>query len=174
MKPRIGVSRCLLGENVRYDGMNKYEPEVITRLKEKFEIVGICPEVEAGMSTPRPPARVEGNVFTPRFVFIESGEDATFQLMNFSVERLKYFKTEPVYGYFFKKGSPSCDVNGMNLYSREGETVSMTKGLFARSFTEMFPSAPVADEADLTTHIGLEKFISAVKHYYMEKTGEVL
>ncbi|XPV77239.1 MAG: DUF523 domain-containing protein [Desulfovibrio sp.] len=168
MKPRIGVSRCLLGENVRYNGGNRYEAEAILALRDEFELVGICPEVEAGMPTPRPPARVEGTVFNPRFVFIESGEDATFQLMNYSVDRFETMVRVPLFGYFFKKGSPSCDVNGVNLFTREGEVVTQTKGLFAGRFTELFPHAPVADEHDLSTKVGRDKFIAAVHAYYQD------
>ncbi len=168
--PCIAVSRCLLGERVRYDGGHKHAAALVARLSRSCRLLGVCPEVEAGLTVPREPAHVGGDPLSPRFVDNVSGRDHTFRLMSRVEERLRRFEREPVFGYVFKSGSPSCAaVTMVSVFDGQGRRSGRSFGLMARAFRARFPSVPVADERLLEYPGELERFLAAVQRLAWEK-----
>ena len=154
-KLKIGVSSCLLGEPVRYNGEHKRNQTVIDLLGDEFEAVPVCPEVEMGMGTPREPVHIlSGN---ERLVGVESGKDWTEAMHSFNSEKLEELARLNLSGFIFKTRSPSCGIQAV-----DPETSETTSGLFARAFMKHFPNIPVIDEELLQDKQAREKFISLV------------
>lgn len=163
-KPLVAVSRCLLGERVRYDGRHKLAREIVSRLSGSCRLLGICPEVEAGLPVPREPAHVGGTPLWPRFVDNLSGRDHTFQVMSQVELLLQRMEREPVFGYVFKSGSPSCAaVTRVPVFNSQGRSAGRSFGLMALAFRTRFPEVPVADERLLADPDELERFLAAVQ-----------
>lgn len=163
-KIRIAVSRCILGDRVRYDGRVKHYPQILEHLSRHFDLVGVCPEVEGGLPTPRPAAHVEGSCLNPRFVEHTTGRDHTFRIMQWARPRLEAFRKDPVFGYVFKSGSPSCAaVRPVPVFDGQGNIIGRSRGIFAHAFALEFPGVPLADELDLQYAANREQFIELVK-----------
>jgi len=150
MKPRIGISACLLGQTVRYDGGHKHAPALVDALAVRVELVPVCPEVGAGMSVPRPPLHVIGTPATPRLVAIESGDDWTDRMQRFIELELRRLGDLAVCGFVFKSRSPSCGTRDIPISGA---------GLFARAFAREFANLPVADETELADPDGRARFV---------------
>ena len=105
---RVGVSACLLGEPVRYDGRHKRDAFLTDVLGKHVEWVPVCPELEVGMGVPRESVRLEGDVDAPRMVGVRSRIDHTAAMRRFAAERVRQLAALDLQGYVFKKGSPSC------------------------------------------------------------------
>jgi len=162
---RIGVSRCLLGEEVRYDGGHKRDRFLTDVLGRYVEWVPICPEVEAGLGTPREPMRLVGDPQHPRLVTIKRGIDHTHALETMTTNRIETLKKLDLSGYVFKKGSPSCGIERVRLYNEDGMAGRKGVGLFARAFIEQFPLIPVEEEGRLYEPTLRENFIERVFCY---------
>lgn len=162
---RIGVSRCLLGEEVRYDGGHRRDRFLTDVLGRYVEWVPICPEVEAGLGTPREPMRLIGDPQHPRLVTIESGIDHTHALETMTTNRIEKLKKLDLSGYVFKKGSPSCGIERVRLYNEQGMPSRKGVGLFARAFMKQFPLTPVEEEGRLCDPTLRENFIERVFCY---------
>ena len=162
---RIGVSRCLLGEEVRYDGGHKRDRFLTDVLSRYVEWVPICPEVEAGLGTPREPMRLVGDPQHPRLVTIESGIDHTHALETMITNRIETLKKLDLSGYIFKKGSPSCGIERVRIYNEHGMHSRKGIGLFARAFMKQFPLTPVEEEGRLCDPTLRENFIERVFCY---------
>ena len=104
---RLGISRCLLGEAVRFDGGHKRDSFLTDLLGRYVEWVPVCPEVEAGLGTPREAMRLIGDPANPRLVTIKSGKDHTQALNEMSANRLRELDRLDLSGFVFKKDSPS-------------------------------------------------------------------
>ncbi len=160
-KLKIGVSSCLLGENVRYNGEHKRDATVIDLLGQRFEAVPVCPEVELGMGVPREPVWLVANdAFSVRMVGAESGKDWTQAMVAFNCKKLEALRQENLRGFIFKSRSPSCGTGAVPLHG-EPEKKS-TSGLFARAFMKYFPHIPVIDEDRLQDEKAREDFIARV------------
>lgn len=162
---RIGVSRCLLGELVRYDGGHRRDPFLTDVLGQYVEWVPICPEAEAGMGTPREPMQLVGDPRKPRLVTIETGRDMSKSLDLYTERKLVLLEQEDVSGYIFKKNSPSCGIGQVPVINRQGKQVRTGIGLFARAFMKRFPLAPVEDEGRLGDPAIRENFVERVFCY---------
>ena len=162
---RIGVSRCLLGEEVRYDGGHKLDRFLTDVLGRYVEWVPICPEVEAGLGTPREAMRLLGLPQHPRLVTIKNGTDHTRALETMAANRIEELKRLDLAGYVFKKGSPSCGIERVRIYNEEGVVSRNGVGLFARAFIEQFPLIPVEEEGRLCDSTLRENFIERVFCY---------
>ena len=162
---RIGVSRCLLGEEVRYDGGHKRDPFLTDVLGRYVEWVPICPEVEAGLGAPREAMRLVGTPQHPRLVTIKSRIDHTRALETMATSRIEDLKELDLSGYVFKKGSPSCGIERVRIYNEEGMPGRNGVGLFARAFIEQFPLIPVEEEGRLCDSTLRENFIERVFCY---------
>ncbi len=162
---RIGVSRCLLGELVRYDGGHKRDSFLTEVLGRYVEWVPICPEAEAGMGTPREPMQLVADPRRPRLITIETGRDMTNSLAHFTGRKLASLEQDDVSGYIFKKNSPSCGIEQVPVINRQGRRLRTSVGLFAQAFMERFPLVPVEDEGRLSDPAIREHFIERVFSY---------
>lgn len=169
---RIGISSCLLGEPVRYDGGHKRNDDILKAFGRRFTFVPVCPEVEAGMGVPRETLRLIGAPASPRLVTTQTGVDHTDRLLTFARERVRQLEALDLSGYIFKSRSPSCGVEGVEVYSGGEEPSQEGRGLFARVLTEHFPGMPVAEERRLSDSALREAFIERVLRFHKSKRKE--
>jgi len=163
---RLGISRCLLGERVRYDGGHKRDRFLTEVLSRHVEWVPICPEVEAGFGTPREAMRLEGGSRAPLLIAIDSRRNMTEPMMRLAQRKGNELEEADLSGYVFKKDSPSCGVDHVRVFDRRGTARRSGVGLFARSFIERFPLIPVEDEGRLSDPMIREHFIERVFCYH--------
>src|SRR6266508_5744874 len=163
--PRIGISQCLLGDNVRYDGGHKRDSVLIEALGRYVEWVPVCPEVEIGLGTPREPMRLVGDPRSPRLVTLTSGIDHTEAMERFSHRRICELEALDLSGYVFKASSPSCGIREVPLLNAQGEDTSSGVGLFAQAFMEHFPDMPVEEESHLHDPQAIENFLARARAY---------
>ena len=163
-KLKLGVSSCLLGESVRYNGEHKRDSTVIDLLGQQFEAVPVCPEVELGMGVPREPVRLVANdASSERMVGSESGKDWTQAMVDFNSIKLEALRQQNLSGFIFKSRSPSCGPGNVLLHHEQEK--SLTAGLFAHALMQYFPSLPVIDEEQLQDKQVREDFIARIiKH----------
>jgi len=162
---RLGVSTCLLGEPVRYDGGHKRDLYLIRELGEYVEWVPVCPEVECGLSIPREAMRLEGDPDAPRLVTNKTGIDHTERQLSWAKTRLEELAQEGLHGFVFKKDSPSSGLFRVRVYNAKGVPQRNGMGLFARAFTERFPLLPVEEEGRLHDWRLRENFIDRIFAY---------
>ena len=161
---RVGVSSCLLGNRVRYDGSHKRDPLIVETLGELFNFVPICPEVAIGMGVPRPPIRLQGKPTQPRAVGVDNAAlDVTMALRDYA--RHVTPELENISGYVFKSRSPSCGIGDVQVYDDSGEPSSLGMGIFAQALTSYWPLLPVTDERSLAQIETRTHFIDRVISY---------
>lgn len=157
---RIGVSACLLGEKVRYDGGDKRNPYIADILDRVFTLVPVCPEVGCGLPVPREAMRLEGEPAQPRLVTIEGHLDLTERMLAWCRLKVKELEGEALSGFILKSRSPSCGLFRVAVISPEG--MENGRGLFAAALTEHFPHLPVEEEGRLGDMRLRENFIERV------------
>ncbi len=164
--PSIGVSSCLMGQPVRFDGNHKKNNLVTEYLKDKFNLVSICPEVAIGMGVPRQPIRLmQAEKNTVRALGVRDHTlDVTDELRNFAVDIAPTLATFS--GYIFKKDSPSCGVFGVKLYETEGMSAKSGRGIFAEQVLRANPNMPVEEEGRLNDLELKDNFIRRVFIYH--------
>jgi uncharacterized protein YbbK (DUF523 family)/uncharacterized protein YbgA (DUF1722 family) len=162
---RIGISQCLLGEEVRYDGGHKRDPFLTDVLSAFVEFVPVCPEVELGMGIPREPVRLEGDAASPRMVGTRSRADHTPAMTAFAARRVRALDEVDLCGYVLKKNSPSCGMERVKVYGGSGAPAKRGMGLYARALMERFPLLPVEEEGRLHDPVLRENFIERVFAY---------
>ncbi len=148
---KLGVSACLLGHEVRYDGGQKLDPPVVDALAPYVKYVPICPEVECGLPVPREPMHLVGDPASPRLVTCTSAIDHTDRIRTWAEKRLAELEQEQLCGFLFKCKSPSCAM-----------TLNPGIGIWARMVMEGFPLLPCADEEQLHNPSMLEEFIQRI------------
>src|SRR5262249_41335437 len=136
---RLGISRCLLGDEVRFDGGHKRDTFLTDVLGNYVKWIPVCPEVEAGLGIPREGMRVVGDPQNPRLVTIKGGIDHTHALKTMATDRIEKLKKLDLSGYVFKKDSPSCGIERVRLYNEHGLPSRKGVGLFARAFMKQIP-----------------------------------
>ena len=161
---RIGISQCLLGDKVRYDGGHKRDSFLIEALGRHVEWVPVCPEVELGLGTPREPMRLVGDLQAPRLVTITTGIDDTDAMNRFARQRVRQLEALDLSGYVFKADSPSCGITQVPLFNQDIETNDGV-GLFARAFIEYFPLIPIEEESRLHDPQSVNSFLKRVLAY---------
>jgi uncharacterized protein YbgA (DUF1722 family)/uncharacterized protein YbbK (DUF523 family) len=159
---KIGISTCLLGEKVRYDGGHKHNPYITQTLGRFFEWVPVCPESECGLGIPREAMYLVGEADHPRLVTRKTGIDHTGQMLSWAAERLDTLAREDLDGFIFKKDSPSSGLYRVKIVNDKGRPVKSGRGLFAAAFTARFPRIPVEEEGRLNDPILRENFIERV------------
>jgi uncharacterized protein YbgA (DUF1722 family)/uncharacterized protein YbbK (DUF523 family) len=160
---KIGVSSCLLGQEVRFDGGHKRDRYVLETLADHLTLVPVCPEVEVGMGTPRETVRLVGESAAPRMVGGKTGEDWTDRMNRWSAKRSKELAVEDLCGYVFKKNSPSCGVFRVKVYTDKGNlALPPGRGLFAAEFARQYPLVPIEDEGRLHDPGLRENFLERV------------
>ena len=161
---KIGISSCLLGEHVRYDGGHKHEPFITETMGKFFTFVGVCPEVGCGLPTPRDAMHLEGDPAEPRLITIRTGKDQTEQMRSYCRDKVVELEQEDLCGFIFKKGSPSSGLFRVKVYNRNNP-VKTGRGLFADAVVKHFPLLPVEEEGRLHDMGLRENFIVRVFAY---------
>jgi uncharacterized protein YbgA (DUF1722 family)/uncharacterized protein YbbK (DUF523 family) len=164
-KIRIGVSSCLLGEKVRYDGGHKLDRYITETLGQFFEYVPVCPEVEYGLPIPRESLRLVGDPASPRLLTTRTGVDHTEGMQRWAETRLDDLAREDLSGFIFKSRSPSSGLKGVKVYTTQGMPSHSGTGVFAAAFIRRNPLLPVIDDGRLQDPALRENFIDAVFIY---------
>jgi uncharacterized protein YbgA (DUF1722 family)/uncharacterized protein YbbK (DUF523 family) len=162
---RIGISSCLLGEKVRYDGGHKEDRFLTGTLSRYFEWVPVCPEVELGLGTPRESIRLENSPEGVRLVATKSGKDLTGAMRTFSRARIALLEREGLCGYILKKDSPSCGLHRVRVHGEHAAPSRSGRGLFAEALAAAFPSMPIEEEGRLSDPRLRENWIERVFAY---------
>jgi uncharacterized protein YbbK (DUF523 family) len=161
-KIRLGISSCLLGERVRYDGGHKYDAYLTDTLGPFVQWVPVCPEVECGLPVPREAMHLEGDPPSPRLVAIRTRVDHTDRMLSWARRQVEELASEDLSGFVFKANSPSCGREGVPVQDARGTAQESGVGLFARAFMERFPLLPVEDEERLHDPALRENFIERI------------
>lgn len=149
-KIKLGISSCLLGNDVRYDGSSSKDTFLIDSLGHFVSYVPVCPEVECGLGIPREPVRLVGAIDNPRLVTTRTGIDHTERMLSWAHKRVVELEGENLCGFIFKKNSPSSGMERVKVYVDEkGMPVKKGVGMFARAFIEHFPLLPVEEDGRL-------------------------
>lgn len=165
VKPKIGISACLLGEKVRFDGGHKRD-RFLTDLFGKFvDWVAVCPEMEVGMGVPRETVRLVGTPSHVKMIAEKSGREWTTEMQQFSAKRISQLGGQELSGYILKKSSPSCGMERVKLYSHGAPPSRLGRGLFAAAVMERLPLLPVEEEGRLNDLALRENFIERVFAY---------
>ncbi|MBI4806413.1 MAG: DUF523 and DUF1722 domain-containing protein [Desulfovibrio sp.] len=160
---RIGVSACLLGQPVRFDGGHKHDRWITGELGKHVEFVPVCPEVEAGFGVPREAMRLVGDPDAPRLVTVRSGRDMTAPMESWAARRAEELARENLCGFIFKSKSPSSGMTRVKVYSEKGGMPAHKGvGLFAKAFMRRFPSLPVEEDGRLCDAKLRENFIERI------------
>ncbi len=173
-KINLGVSTCLLGEKVRYDGQHKWDRFITDTLGKFVRFVPVCPEVECGLPTPREAMRLVGDPENPRLVTQKTSIDHTDRMLRWGAKRLKELERENLCGFIFKSKSPSSGMERIKVYNDKGHPSPTGTGIWARMFTEHFPLLPVEDEGRLHDPALRENFIERIFIYrrWRDMTGK--
>ena len=161
-KIRIGVSACLLGQSVRFDGSHKHDRYLTNTLGEYLDFVPVCPEVESGFSIPRETLRLIGDPEAPRLVTSRTNIDHTDSMLGWAEKRVRELEAENLCGFIFKSDSPSSGLMRVKVYNPKGMAEKKGVGLFARAFTRHFPLLPVEEEGRLNDPVLRETFIEQI------------
>ena len=159
----IGVSSCLLGRPVRYDGNHKRHETVLNLLSEKFDYQAFCPEIEIGLGVPREPIHLVLTTTGLRCIGTKTpGLDVTEPLTEIA-NQLTWL--ESLSGYIFKARSPSCGINNVPVVSADTQS-SHGQGLFAAQIRKRYPNLPVSDEQQLESLEIRRRFTAQVEAYH--------
>lgn len=162
---RIGVSACLLGQEVRYDGGHKRASFVADVLPRYVELIPLCPEVAIGLGVPREPIRLEGVPEAPRAVGVSNRQlDVTDRLQDYGREVAATLGD--ISGYIFKSKSPSCGLEEVRLHTADGGEIAAGTGLYAAEIVRAMPLLPVVAESGLADPEGRENFMERVFAYH--------
>ncbi|MFH1079166.1 MAG: DUF523 and DUF1722 domain-containing protein [Pseudomonadota bacterium] len=161
-KITLGISACLLGENVRYDGGHKHDRFLTDTLGEYVTYRPVCPEMECGLGVPRESMRLVGDPESPRLVTVRTRQDHTERMIRWARQRVAELEKEKLCGFIFKSDSPSSGMERVKVYKNGGMPQKSGVGLFARIFMEHFPLIPVEEEGRLHDPLIRENFIERV------------
>lgn len=161
-KMKIGISACLTGKKVRYDGSHKHDHYITDTLGRYFYLYAVCPEVEYGLPVPREPMRLTGFPENPRLVTIRTGIDHTEGMKKWAEKKAKELDKQELCGFIFKSRSPSSGMKGVKIYDEKGVPHMNGVGIFARAFINRFSLVPVVDEGRLNDPALREAFIEKV------------
>jgi uncharacterized protein YbgA (DUF1722 family)/uncharacterized protein YbbK (DUF523 family) len=159
---RIGVSSCLLGEEVRFDGGHKRDGFVADVLGRWVEWTAVCPEVEVGMGIPRPAIRIVESPAGQRLIAPSTGEDFTERMRAFSATRTRELQELGLDGYVLKKSSPSCGMERVSVYRGEQRMSRGGVGLYAETLMGRWPHLPVEEDGRLNDPVLRENFIERI------------
>jgi uncharacterized protein YbbK (DUF523 family) len=171
-KIKLGISSCLLGEKVRYDGGHKLDRFLTDTLGKYVEYVPVCPEVECGFGVPRKSMRLEGDYDFPRLIITSTREDVTKRMENWARKRIVELEKEDICGFIFKSDSPSSGMERVKIYNENSMPVKAGTGIFAGIFMDNFPLLPMEDEERLHDPGLRENFIERI--FALKKWREAL
>jgi uncharacterized protein YbgA (DUF1722 family)/uncharacterized protein YbbK (DUF523 family) len=156
---RIGISSCLLGNEVRWNSGHKLDKYLTNTLGKFVEYVPVCPEVEAGFGVPRESFRLVGDPDSPRLITFKSKSDHTDRMVTWAKKRVRELESDHLCGFIFKSDSPSSGMIRVKVYNEKGMPHKVGIGIFARAFMEHFPLIPVEDDGRLNNPLIRENFI---------------
>jgi uncharacterized protein YbbK (DUF523 family) len=162
---RIGISSCLLGQNVRYDGGHKREPSLAQLFGPDVEWVPVCPEVEVGMGTPREALQLTRDGTRVRMLTVETRVDYTDIMNEWAKQRVAALAALNLDAYVLKSRSPSCGKDGVAVLD-PAAGITEGRGLFAEALIAALPDLPVEEEAGLRDPAARERFVSRVLAYH--------
>jgi len=162
---RIGISSCLLGEGVRFDGGHKRDVYLTGTFGRFVEWVPVCPEVECGLGTPRESMRLMTSKDGVRLLTGRTGIDHTDRMAQYSERRVDELAAEDLCGYVLKKDSPSCGLERVKVYGAHGVPTKSGRGIFAARLVERFPGLPTEEEGRLSDPRLRDNFIERVFAY---------
>ena len=171
-KIKLGISTCLLGQNVRFDGGHKLDRFLTDTLGQYVEYVPVCPEVECGLPVPRESMHLEGDPDSPRLVTSRTKQDMTEKMVNWARRRVNELEKEGLMGFIFKSDSPSSGMERVRVYNEKGMPAKKGVGMFARAFMEHFPLLPVEEEGRLHDPKLRDNFIERI--FALARWREVL
>jgi len=171
-KIKLGISTCLLGENVRFDGGHKLDRFLRDTLGQYVEYIPVCPEVECGLPVPRESMHLEGDPDSPRLVTSRTKQDMTERMLTWARKRVVELERESLMGFIFKSDSPSSGMERVRVYGEKGMPSKKGVGMFARIFMEHFPLLPVEEEGRLHDPVLRENFIERL--FALRRWREVL
>jgi uncharacterized protein YbgA (DUF1722 family)/uncharacterized protein YbbK (DUF523 family) len=161
---KVGISQCLLGAKVRFDGGHKNSRFCSNELSQLFEFTPLCPEVGIGLPIPRKTIRLVGHSDSPKAVLSVGGEeDYTEQLSKFADENIE--KIKQLSGYILMKGSPSCGMERVKVYNQHGQSQSNGVGIFAARLKQLVPHLPMEEDGRLNDPLLRDSFIKRVYLY---------
>ncbi|KAA0241720.1 MAG: DUF1722 domain-containing protein [Candidatus Brocadia sp. AMX2] len=169
-KIKMGISSCLLGEKVRYDGRHKLDRFITDTLGQYFEWVPVCPECEYGLPVPREPLRLVGRPESPRLITIKTGIDHTEKMLQWAEKKLGELEQENLCGFIFKSKSPSSGIVGVKMYTPSGIPSQRGAGIFGGAFMKHFPqkiqkSKSINDLVEFHTNHKLLMLAHSPRHY---------
>ena len=156
-KIKLGISSCLLGENVRYDAGHKLDRRLKDTLGKFVEWTGVCPEAECGLGVPREEMYLTGSAESPRLITKITNIDHTDKMLKWVRKKLKELEKKKISGFVFKSNSPSCGLH--KVFHKKGA------GIFAMEVIKCFRSLPVEDEENLRDDGARKKFIEKISAF---------
>jgi len=171
-KIKLGISTCLLGETVRYDGRHKLDRFLMNTLGQYVEYVPVCPEVECGLGVPRESMHLEGDPDSPRLVTTRTKQDMTDRMVQWARKRVVELEKEDLCGFIFKSNSPSSGMERVRVYNEKGMPVKKGIGIFAGIFMDRFPLLPAEEEGRLHDPELRENFVERI--FTLKQWREVL
>jgi uncharacterized protein YbgA (DUF1722 family)/uncharacterized protein YbbK (DUF523 family) len=169
---RVGISTCLLGEKVRFDGGHKLDQYAVGTLGRYVEWVPVCPELEMGLGVPREALRLVGDPAAPRFVTVNSRVDHTEGMLAWARERIRQLRELDLDGYLLKSKSPSCGMERVRVYTEAGMPSQSAPGLFARALMDAMPLLAVEEEGRLNDPRLRESFVVRIfTHHRWRQLG---
>jgi len=164
-KIAIGISSCLLGEEVRFDGGHKQDSYILGTLSDYFAFRPVCPEVAIGLPIPRPPIRLVQQEDGIRVVGVKDpAVDVTDRLHDFGKRMADEMRG--ISGYIFKRASPSCGMARVKVYAPDGRAIGKAAGAFAGEIMKGLPLLPTEEEGRLGDPGLRENFIMRVFVYH--------
>ncbi len=163
--PKIGISACLLGQKVRYDGGDKKDSFLVDTFGRYVKWMPVCPELEAGMGVPREPVRLVGDVSNPLMIGDPSAKDWTQTMRRFTAQKARDLEALGISGYILKSHSPSCGMERVPVYRSNAISLRQGRGLFAAGLMWKMTSLPVEEEGRLHDPQLRENFIERVFAY---------
>lgn len=159
---RVGISSCLLGEEVRYDGQHKRDPYITGTLSRLFELVPLCPEMAIGLGVPREPIRLVAEKGKPaRVVEVRNPDrDVTDDLQAYGRRMAR--ELSDIHGYILKQGSPSCGMERVRVHAPDGSPLATASGAYAEALMAERPDLPVEEEGRLGDPWLRESFLERV------------
>lgn len=162
---RIGISSCLLGDEVRFDGGHKRDTALLQALEPFVEWVRVCPEVELGLGVPREPVNLVSAGAETRMIGVRTRIDHTGAMREYARRRVAELVRADLSGYVLKAKSPSCGLHGVSIFDEGGAVAGTGMGLFAAALRAGLPELPLADEAGLADPAARDEFLQRAMAY---------
>lgn len=152
---------------MRYDGTSRPNLIVLDELSQLFELVAVCPEVEAGLPVPRPPVQLTGDIASPRLTGRDDASiDVTDLMQSYCLQKSK--SLQALCGFIFKSRSPSCGLNSTPVFIDHKIADEQGRGIFARALCKELPLLPAIEDTQLESGNARLGFIEAVHHYQQQ------